>query len=366
MTGPSTLRRRILEEIDASGPMPLERYMQLCLTDAEGGVYRRGAPIGSGGDFVTAPEISQAFGELLGLWCAAVAAAMPPETAAAEMRLVEIGPGRGTLMADALRALRLVPALRSRLTVHLVEVSEVLTAEQRRTLADTGVPIAWHRDVAEVPPGPTLLIANELIDALPVRQLGRGPDGSWRERCVGRAGEGGLSFVAGRAIVLPEGLPALVDAAPPGSILELRPAVDSLMRQLAGRAAKAPLAAIVIDYGHLATGLGDTLQAVSRHVYVDPLADPGGADLSAQVDFAALAATARTAGLAVDGPILQAELLSRLGLTERTERLMRNAAPRAAQLLESGAARLLSPDGMGGLFKAIGLRSPGLPVLPAF
>jgi NADH dehydrogenase [ubiquinone] 1 alpha subcomplex assembly factor 7 len=282
----------------------------------------------------------------------------------APVRLVELGPGRGTLMRDALRAARVAPGFLDAVSVHLIEISPSLGRWQRRPLlspdAEGKAPhIAWHATLAEVPAGPAIVVGNEFLDALPIRQLVYG-DNAWRERVVDVGPDGTLRFeTAAEAVDY-----ASADPEPePGAIAELRPGEDALLEALAARAE--PLVALFVDYGPAQPSSGDTLQAVRGHAYADPLSEPGTADLTAHVQFAAFAGKARAAGLEVAGPIAQAEFLGRLGIAERTARLMAANPARAAEL-ETATQRLMSPTGMGRLFKAIAVRSPGLPPPPAF
>ncbi len=354
--GGSSLLKRLREAIASDGPMPIDRYMQLCLADPEHGYWQRAASIGADGDFVTAPEVSQVFGELIGLWAALVWERMGRP---ASLRLVELGPGRGTLMRDAQRAARVLPAFLEAASVHLVEVSAPLRALQWQTLTSLlsqGAKATWHERLEEVPPGPAIIIANEFLDALPIRQLVHAR-GAWRERVVDLAPDGELRFALGPAVQHRTDMQAL-----DGAVLELRAGEDELLATLASRID--PLAALFIDYGPAEAAFGDTLQAVRRHAYADPLADPGAADLTAHVQFAALAAKARDAGLAADGPLTQAEFLGRLGVAERAGRLM-SANPQRAGEIDAAVQRLISPTGMGSLFKVLAVRQPTLsPLVP--
>ena len=351
------LAHKLAVRIARDGPIGVDEYMQACLQDPEHGYYRRQTAIGRAGDFVTAPEISQVFGELVGLWCAVVWQQMASPQA---VRLIELGPGRGSLMRDALRAARLVPAFRAALRVELVESNAALEPIQRATLSGDDVPLRWSADILSGA-GPVIVIANEFIDTLAAAQwVFRA--GSWRARCVGLDPAGNLAFVDGAphaGLKLPPGTPEPGD----GDIFEERTAA------LAGFADKlaalgAPLAALFIDYGHTRSGFGDTLQAVQAHRHTDPLQSPGEADLTSQVDFAAFAAAMRARGFACDGPVAQGEFLGRLGITERASRLMAANPAKAAQI-EVDIARLTAPGGMGGRFQAIGIRSPQLAALPA-
>jgi SAM-dependent MidA family methyltransferase len=331
--------------------------MQACISDPEHGYWRRRDTIGAAGDFVTAPEISQIFGELIGLWSAVTWQQLGSPT---PFRFVELGPGRGTLMRDALRAAHRVPGFIEAVAVHLVEISEPLRAMQQASLASApGQPsTSWHQDIAAVPEGPAIVVANEFLDALPIRQLVYA-DSAWHERVVGLDAQDALAFAPGARVDAADIAPQLVAAeSPPGAIVELRPGEECLLAQLAARSQ--PFVALFIDYGPATATLGDTLQVVRRHEYADPLAEPGSADLTAHVLFAALAGKARAAGLAADGPITQAEFLGRLGIAERAARLMA-ANPGKAAEIEAAVQRLIAPTGMGQLFKVLAVRSRALP-----
>jgi len=349
---------RLHERIAREGPISVADYMDACLTDARGGYYTSRQPIGASGDFITAPEISQIFGELIGLWAACVWQAMGAPTS---VIVAEFGPGRGTLLADAMRAWRSAKAFADSVSLALIERSQVLRETQKETLRGASQPIRWHETLDAVPRGlPLIVIANEFLDALPVRQFVR-RKGVWRERCVGLNAGGRLAFTEGSAVddgTLPE--------APEGAIIERRPATGRLLASLAARAKEAPLTALFIDYGHERSGLGDTLQAVRHHRYADPLAAPGETDLTAHVDFAALKREAEALGLKAYGPMPQGEFLIRLGLLERRDRLIAAARPEQRELISSGAARLADPSRMGVLFKVLALASDGLATPPPF
>ncbi len=351
----SALLAEIRDRIALEGPMTVERYMALCLSHPVHGYYITRDPLGSGGDFTTAPEISQMFGELIGLWAAQVWSDMG---APATVRLVELGPGRGTLMRDALRAARVLPPFVAAVRVHLVETSPILRARQREALS--GIEVAWHDRVEDVPDGPAIVIANEFFDALPMRQFVRA-NGAWRERLVGLADDGALAFG-----LAPEPERTIDRAGPEGAVLEW-PAIGlAIARGLGERLSAGSGAALVIDYGHLDTAFGDTLQAVRGHAFADPLASPGGADLTTHVDFAALARAARAGGARVHGPATQGAFLRALGIEARAGVLKRRATPAQAEAVDAALARLAGegPDGMGELFKAVGFGHPALPALP--
>ena len=341
--------------------MSVAAFMAEALGHPRHGYYMTRDPLGSGGDFVTAPEVSQMFGELIGLWCADTWQRMG---APSPVRLVELGPGRGTLMADALRAAAVLPAFRDAVRIHLVETSPALRTRQRETLA--GRDVAWHDRLEEVPDGPTLVVANEFFDALPIRQIQKTPHG-WKERLVDidpDAPDGEIRF---RFVLEAFGSPgaALVPdslrGAPVGSVVEVSPASQAVARTLGERLARQDGAALIIDYGYAAgPTVGETLQAVRRHAYAPVLEAPGEADLTAHVDFASLAAAARDGGAAVYGPVNQGELLLRLGIVQRAAVLKRDATPAQADAIDAALARLIGEDQMGSLFKAIALAAPAL------
>jgi NADH dehydrogenase [ubiquinone] 1 alpha subcomplex assembly factor 7 len=359
----SPLQLEIKKLIKSSGPMPVWRYMQLCLTHPEHGYYLSRDPLGREGDFTTAPEVSQMFGELLGLWAASVwkAIGSPPV-----LRLVELGPGRGTMMADALRALRVLPPLHQSLSIHLVEINAVLRDKQEETLFGVRN-ITWHDSIDEVPEGPAIILANEYFDVLPIHQAVRRENG-WHERVVELDDTGKLIFGAApepipRFEVL---LPPLVRAAPVGAVFEWRP--DLEIMKLATRVRDQDGAALIIDYGHLRSDAGDTFQAVARHSFTDPLSAPGQADVTAHVDFQALARAAEDLGARVHGPVTQGEFLKRLGIETRAVTLMAKATHEVSEDI-SGALKRLTDSGrggMGGMFKVLGVSEPQLTSLAGF
>jgi NADH dehydrogenase [ubiquinone] 1 alpha subcomplex assembly factor 7 len=358
------LEAEIRRRIQIGGPMSVAHYMSLCLTHPEHGYYVTRDPLGAGGDFITAPEISQMFGELIGLWAYSVWRQMgAPE----KVRLVELGPGRGTMMSDALRAVQVVPGFPAAIMVHLVEISPALEARQRQTLADIGMPVAWYRTLEEVPDGPTIILANEFFDALPVQQAVMCADG-WHERIVKIGQDNTLQFSNARDPIplFDEMLPSAVSDAKIGEIFEWRS--DQIALELGRRVVRANGAALVIDYGHAESGTGETLQAVGAHDFVDPLTTPGQVDLTAHVDFQALGQAAESMRARVHGPIEQGEFLHRLGIASRAERLKENASPSQAAAIDAALDRLTSRErtGMGRLFKAMGFAHPKLGPLPCF
>jgi len=356
------LQAEILRRIAAAGPMPVGEYMTLCLADPVHGYYTTRDPFGARGDFITAPEISQMFGEMIGLWMAAVWRQMgAPEN----VRLIELGPGRGTMMKDALRAAKVMPGFREAVVVHLVEISPALEATQQRALEPLGIPLYWHRTLADVPRGAAIIVANEFFDALPVCQAVKTEEG-WYERLIDVDATGQLAFT-----IAPEPLPHFglllapaVRNAPDGSIFEWR--TDTLGMELGARLARDGGAALVIDYGHAESAAGETLQAVGKHVYANPLASPGNVDLTAHLDFQALAGAVEAMGAIAFGPVTQSQFLRRLGIVTRAAKLKAGAADGAA--IDSALRRLISEGqaGMGALFKAAAFAHPKLGVPPGF
>ncbi len=355
-----TLLARLKQRIEAEGPLPIAHYMEACLGDPDHGYYTTRDPFGVSGDFITAPEISQIFGELIGVWCVMTWRAMgEPDP----VNLIELGPGRGTLMADALRAAKLAPEFLNAARLHLVEMSPVLREQQRKCLEHAELSAQWSLELSGVPEGAAIIIANEFLDALPIRQFQK-KEGDWYERCVGVSATGPLEFRLSikpldSLDIIPE---RLREAAKDGEIAEIRTAVESLIQTLALRR---PLAALFIDYGHRASALGDTLQGVQTHEFTDPLAAPGEADITTHVDFEHLAATAKASGLTVHGPLSQAQFLSGLGLKERCEQLMKHApSQEMAEEIASRAQRLADPAQMGELFQVMALTSNGFEPTP--
>lgn len=311
-------------------------------------------------DFTTSPEISQAFGEVLGIWAAVMWESMGrPDP----VLLVECGPGRGTLMADALRAVTGVAApFRAALRVHLVETSERLRHQQAVRVPDA----VWHDRIEDVPPGPAIILANEFLDALPIRQFMRRGDG-WSERFVA---EGhwlecplplgpdrlGAASSAGR-------VPGEQDE---GSVVEVNEAACAIVEHVALRVVRDGGAALFIDYGPAESAPGESLQALKGGHPADPLSEPGTADLTAHVDFASLARVARDSGATAHGPMAQGLFLAHLGLMQRTGRLAQTQPPARAAALVQSAQRLVEPDRMGRLFKALAICHPGLPCPAGF
>jgi NADH dehydrogenase [ubiquinone] 1 alpha subcomplex assembly factor 7 len=328
----------------------------------EHGYYTTRDPLGLAGDFITAPEVSQMFGELIGLWCVSGWRQMGCPAA---VRLVEIGPGRGTLMADALRAMAGVVACRDAVRVHLVETSPALRALQEDALAGAGA--TWHEALAGVPEGPLLLVANELYDVLPIHQFVRTLEG-WRERLVDAGpGPAGFRFVlaAGPTPALAL-IPDEVNGAPPGSVAEVSPAAISLTDEIARRIVAHGGLALIIDYAADRGPLGDTLQAVRGHGRHEVLDDPGEADLSARVDFATVARVARDAGATVFGPVTQGDFLLALGVEARAAKLAEGAGEAQRAAIETALGRLVGGGEMGSLFKVLAIAGGDAPTPAGF
>ena len=324
--------------------MRLDRYMALCLGHPEHGYYMSRDPFGARGDFITAPEISQVFGELIGVWCAAAWAAMG---APDPFNLIELGPGRGTLMSDILRAAKVMPGFREAARVHLVETSPVLRRRQEEKLGAA----TWHDSAFGPPDGPSLVIANEFFDALPIRQFER-RDGRWLERAAG--------LEAGRLAL---GLIETGDLGAEGAdsnIIEFSPARAEVAFEIGRRLARHPGAALIIDYGHVQSAPGDTLQALRGHRFVPVTEAPGECDLTSHVDFEALGKALADGGAAVWPALTQRAFLLAMGLEQRTHILMSKAEGGPRQALERALTRLADPAQMGNLFKVLAATSPGL------
>ena len=329
-----------------SGPIPLARYMALCLSDPDFGYYTNREPIGAAGDFVTAPEVSQMFGELIGLWCAVTWRQLG---APAPVHLVELGPGRGTLMKDALRAIESEPEFSAALTPHLVETGTRLRESQQQALA--GTPAVWHDDLTTLPSGPLLLIANEFFDALPAQQFEKREYG-WRERLVTYR-DGAFHPL------LAETTAALARPGEIGDVFEVAPARSRYMADIAARLNAHGGAALIIDYGHTESANGDTLQAVRAHRAQSIYAEPGLADLTSHVDFEALRRAAT--GLQTHGPVTQGSFLRSLGIEARAASLQRSATEQQADDIGTALQRLLEPAQMGQLFKVVAMTPMGSP-----
>jgi len=362
----SALKDRIVKRIQADGPITVAEYMALCLLDPVDGYYPTRDPLGSDGDFITAPEISQMFGEVLGLWAIQSWKDMGEP---AQVNLVELGPGRGVMMADILRTARLEPNFFAALSVTLIEASAALEAVQAQNLAACGADVQWVPDISKLPPGPAIIIGNEFLDCLPIRQFvqkdrfaGRA---GWRERLVtledsaGSNDKGGdnqpLAFGLSPtpiSAVLQAHLPEGQSEARNDDLLEINPACAQILDRLHAHFSQHKGRALFIDYGPEMTEFGDTLQALKRHKKLGVFDEPGDSDLTARVDFAALTEIADKIALKSLGPVSQRAFLSKLGIEMRAVALIRThaeAKPKIARQLH----RLMDEMEMGALFKAI-------------
>ena len=349
----SDLKSRLEAMIRTSGPISVAAYMDLCLHDRRQGYYATRPGLGE--DFITAPEISQIFGELIGLWLAHEWQALG---APANFTLVELGPGRGTLMTDALRATNTVPGFGDALRLHFLEASPVLRTRLTDVFA-ARQPVFLDR-FESIPTGiPILIIANEWLDCLPVQQYLRVGE-AWHERVVGLGESGSLSFGLNAQALPPEIAPDIATDS-----LELQPGLKTLSEHLGSLFADTPGRALFVDYGSATDAPGDTLRAYRNGAQIDPLAAPGESDLTCDVDFARLARLVRQQGLAVGGPVSQSRFLLQLGAEARLNQLAQRH-PERAEDLYSGIRKLTDPAQMGARFQAVCVSSPGLPDPAAF
>jgi len=349
----TALKEHIIDIINRQGPITVAHYMELALTHPELGYYTSGDPLGKDGDFTTSPEISQMFGELIGLFFADYWLGMGSPS---PVHLIELGPGRGTLMADALRAVKVVPGLSNAIQVHFIEVSPPLMAAQKKA-----VPKAqWHDSLDDVPLGVSFIIANEVFDCLPIRQFVKADPG-WDERMVDIEDD---NFVFGIADVsgppLPEG------SYMPGDIKETSPQAAFWLGAIAQRIDMAGGLGLIIDYGYDQPGAGDTFQAVKNHETIDVLTEPGSSDLTAHVDFLGLSEKAENLGLVVYGPIGQGRFLENIGIEHRAGKLLDKANAKQKEEILAAVDRLVSPEQMGRLFKVLCLGSKNGPAPSSF
>jgi NADH dehydrogenase [ubiquinone] 1 alpha subcomplex assembly factor 7 len=357
----TALSHHIADIIQQEGPMPLNRFMDLALAHPDHGYYRTRDPLGSKGDFTTAPEISQMFGELLGLWSVDMWQKLgSPKT----FNLVEFGPGRGTLMADALRAAKLLPAFGDAANIVFLETSPPLRAEQKKYVPGA----SWIDTVNALPTGPCLILANEFFDALPIRQFQK-TDKGWQERYVALQSAVDddiptFEYSLADTLTSASTLATSVRDAPEASIAEICPLAETIMEQMRAHFDANSGAALIIDYGYAHSTPGDSFQALKDHKFVDPLAEPGEADLTAHVDFEALAKPFSKA--AFYGPIEQGSFLEALGIRARATALAANANEQQRHEITSALKRLTERDAMGSLFKVMAVTSPGIPVPAGF
>jgi NADH dehydrogenase [ubiquinone] 1 alpha subcomplex assembly factor 7 len=354
-----SLKDRLAREIALTGPMTVADYVTRCLHDPQGGYYASRPRLGERGDFITAPLVSQMFGELIGLWAVEVWSRLG---APDRFRLVEVGPGDGTLMSDALRAARAMPAFLTAAELVLIEPSPPLRAVQARALAEAGLEPRWAATLADVgEDAPVILVANEVLDCMPARQFVRLED-RWVERRVGVTDDGELTF---GHVAITGGFERPSFPVEVGQTVEISVQQAGFGRDLGALVRAATGAALLIDYGRSRPGAGDTLQALRRHGKVDPLESPGEADLTQWADFPAVLEAAVRSGADVTGCVGQGDFLRRLGIEARARRLM-DGRPEAAPTIARQLERLTAPEQMGELFKAAGIFAPRTLALPGF
>ena len=353
------LKQKILRHIEATGPMSIAEYTHICMSDPNHGYYQQQDPIGRSGDFITAPEISQMFGELVATWCIKAWQQMGEPEA---FNLVELGPGRGILMADLLRAARSVPKFLKAATITLVESSPKMQQLQREKLGDQCL---WASDISKIPTAPSIFIANEFLDVLPFRQYVKHKS-QWVERAIGAdAAFSKLEFAISSGGIDSRLLPENSENEPDGAVFEIAPAREAIVQMVAEHIKEYEGAALFIDYGHTASGFGDTFQAILKHEFTDPLAAPGKADLTNHVDFFPLAKAAKTAGCHPFPVLTQGEFLLALGLLERAGALGHGKDEATQARIKSEAERLALPGEMGDLFKCLAFASTKM-ALPPF
>lgn len=357
-----SLKARIAALIEAQGPMSVAQFMTISLLDPQEGYYATRDPLGAGGDFTTAPEISQMFGEMIGLW---LVQAWADQGCPKNPRLVELGPGRGTLMADILRTAKVAPEFLADLEVVLIEASPALQQVQAEKLRGLGADLSWQAQFDDsLSDRPLFLVANEFFDALPLRQYVRTERG-WCERMVTVLNDQ-LTFAVAPVPAPRAAIPQDREKAPIGGVYETSPASTALVEEIARIISAKGGAALIIDYGYgEAGGFSETLQAVSGHRFAESLAEPGENDISAHVDFAALAGAGKRGGAHVCGPVTQGLFLANIGITERAEQLMKSN-PDSARSLLSTTERLIGNDQMGTLFKALAVVPPAISDVAGF
>ena len=354
-----SLKDRLVREITLTGPMTIADYVTRCLHDPKGGYYATRPALGERGDFITAPMVSQMFGELIGLWAVETWQRLgAPE----KVRLVEVGPGDGTLMSDALRAARLSPAFLEAAELILIEPSQPLRREQERRLSDSDLLPRWVSSLHQIDTdAPVILIANEVLDCLPARQFVR-TEGGWAERRIGVTDDNELTF---GLVAISEGFTEPPVDIEVGQIFEISEQQAGFARDLAVLISEASGAALLIDYGRAKPAAGDTLQALKRHTKVAPLDEPGEADLTQWADYPLVLEAAVRSGADVTGCIPQAQFLGRLGIEQRAASLAK-ARPEAEPIIRRQFERLTSREQMGELFKAAAIFSPRSLIVPGF
>ncbi|MFD2204270.1 class I SAM-dependent methyltransferase [Kiloniella antarctica] len=352
----------LAKRIKLEGAITIADFMADVLVAPKHGYYMSGEPFGKAGDFITAPEVSQMFGELIGVWCADTWYNMGGPTS---LNLVELGPGRGTLMADMLRAAGMVPGFLQTLQVHLIEISPSLKKKQKQTLA--GYNITWHQDLTTLPEGPTIFIANEFFDALPIKQFERSPKG-WCERLITlNEDEKELIFTLSPPSKAIESLiPQDLRSAEEGAVVELSPIASTIIDMISRHILDHGGAALLIDYGRDVPTAIPSLQAIKAHKKHSVLKEPGTADISALVDFPTLVSTALKSGVAAHGPITQGDFLRSLGIEQRAEMLRKTGTDEQIVDITSAEHRLIDTNEMGTLFKVLSLTHPNHPTPATF
>ncbi len=344
MTTP--LKSRITKHIKSSGPLPLAEYMHWCMADPKDGYYANQEAIGAKGDFITAPEISQMFGEMIGIWAVETWEALGKPS---PFNLAELGPGKGTLMQDLLRIGNAVPEFLDAAQVQMIETSEKLIDAQKLTL-DEYENITWRKSIQDIPSQPTVLIANEFLDVLPIRQYIK-TGNEWREHAISLDEDDNLIWTLGTGLMDKDSLPEHAEREPDGAVFEISTIREAFIANTAELIKQNTGAALFIDYGHGKTAFGDTVQAMRAHEYTDILTEPGFADLTSHVDFDALTKIAQTAKMHVSPLTKQGEFLLSKGLIERAGQLGHQQSPEIQEQLTQQAERLALPDEMGDLFK---------------
>lgn len=345
------LRQRIARLINATGPISLAEYMHMAMADPVEGYYARREAIGADGDFVTAPEVSQMFGELIGVWCVGAWQALGSPR---RFILAEAGPGRGTLMADLLRAGAKAPGFLDSASVRLIETSAAMRGRQKDLLAAHAPRLGWVDRLEDVEKGPLILVANEFLDALPVRQFVKAGT-TWRERSIGLGSDGSFVSMLGSAVADLGILPAGSEFEPEGSVFEWAPAREAWAETLSHRIQDTAGAALLIDYGHARSGFGDTFQAVRGHKRADPFSEPGMADLTSHVDFEAMTAAIARGGAMASQTLTQGDFLLAMGLLERATALGTPLDEPGRDAIRNAVERLAAPGQMGGLFKVLAM-----------
>lgn len=348
------LEQYLKDAILQTGPISMAEFMQVALSHPEYGYYKTREPFGLQGDFTTSPEISQMFGELIGIWCVDIWYKMGSPK---DIQLVEIGPGRGTLMADLLRITRHIPGFHDSISVSMVETSQRLCDVQRKKIGNTHPRIHWAQNLSDVAQKPLILMCNELFDALPVHQYVKQND-KWHEKMLGVNKSGELEFMLSPCAFNP----SANDETKDGSVIEICPLAEVIMQEISGRVREYGGAALIIDYGYVKSEYKNTVSALSKHMHHDLLKNIGEADISAHVDFFALGKVAVNNDVEAYGAISQGEFLRNLGIEVRAEKLKENASEKQKADINSALERLVKngEKQMGELFKVLALASDGI------